>query len=141
MWKMTHTKEYQNVTAEAVWDQWVRVNEWTNWHDDLDYCKMEGPFEVGNYFMLKPKGSRPVKIFITDIQEGRQFTDCTVFPGAKMYDTHKVEAIPGGVRISNQLVVTGMLKWLWVKLVAQQVANGVPGEVEAVVKLARGAHV
>ena len=141
MWERTHCKEYQNVTAEAVWDRWGRVNEWHTWHGDLDYCKLEGPFEVGNHFILKPKGSKSVKITLTEIEEGKQFTDCTVFPGAKMYDTHKVETIPGGVRITNRLVVTGLLKWIWIKLVAQEVAKDVLEEVDALVELARGACV
>jgi hypothetical protein len=37
--------------------------------------------------------------------------------------------------------VTGPLKWLWIKLVAQNVADTVPEEMENLVKLARGINV
>lgn len=80
---------------------------------------------------------RAFKIMLTDVQEGYQFTDCTTFWGAKMYDTHAMEETPDGLRIINTLVVKGPLKWFWIKLVAQNVAKTVSEETEALVKLAR----
>ena len=98
---------------------------------------MDGTFIVGNHFMLKPKGVPAVKITLVEIDEGRKFTDCTKFVGAKMYDTHAMEEASDGLRLTNTLIVTGPLKFLWIKLVAQNVANTVPEEMDALVKLAR----
>lgn len=137
MWTRSYSKTYKNVKKADVWRLWIDVNNWPAWHGDLDYCKMEGPFIVGNYFMLKPKGIKPVKIELTEIEEGRKFTDCTSFFGAKMVDTHEVEETKEGLRLTNTLMVTGPLKFLWVKLVAQNVADTVPQEMEALVNLAR----
>lgn len=141
MWTRTYSKTFQGVRKEDVWRICCDVNNWPTWHGDLDYCKMEGAFEVGNHFMLKPKGVSPVKIVLTEINEGNSFTDCTSFFGAMMYDTHGLEDTPEGLKITNTLVVTGILKWLWIKLVAQNVADSVPEETEALIKLAREGHV
>ncbi len=73
--------------------------------------------------MLKPKGVCAVKIMLTEINEMQSFTDCTKFFGAKMYDTNSMEVKDGGVLLSNKLVVTGPLRWLWIKLVAKHVAQ------------------
>jgi hypothetical protein len=51
-----------------------------------------------------------------------------------------MEETPEGLRIMNTLVVTGPLKWLWIKLVAKNVADTAPDETEALVNLARGAN-
>jgi hypothetical protein len=133
MWTRTHSKVCENVSKEEVWNIWTDVNHWPQWHGDLDYCNMEGPFEVGNHFMLKPKGISAVKIVLTDVQKGREFTDCTTFFGAKMHDTHFVEETEKGLLLTNHLVVTGPLKWLWIKLVAQNVADTVPDEMDALI--------
>ena len=130
-------KGYKNVRRKDIWKIWTDVNNWPSWHGDLDYCKMEGVFKVGNYFMLKPKGAPAVKIELTEIDEGNHFTDCTKFFGAKMYDTHYAEEIDHGVILRNKLVVTGPLKWLWVMLVAKNVADSVPEETDKLVELAR----
>lgn len=137
MWTRVYSKVYQGIRREDIWAIWIDVNNWAQWHGDLDYCKMEGAFEVGNHFYLKPKGVSPVKIMLTHIEEGHYFTDCTTFFGAKMYDTHSMEETPEGLKLTNKLVVTGPLSWLWVKLVAQNVADTVADETDALVNLAR----
>lgn len=141
MWIRSFSKVYSGLNKQEIWSLWTDVNNWPTWHDDLEYCKMGGDFRVGNYFMLKPKGVKAVKIVLTEIEEGRKFTDCTTFFGAKMYDTHAMEETPEGLRLTNTLVVTGPLKWLWINLVAKNVADTVPHAMEILANLARGSHV
>lgn len=140
MWQQSVQKLYQNVKKEDVWRIWIDIERWPLWHDDLDSCTMEGPFVVGNFFWLKPKGMKAVKIELTAIKEGFLFTDCTKFLGAKMYDTHTLEETPDGLLLTNTVVVTGPMRWLWIKLVAQKVANTSLAQMDALVALARGAH-
>ncbi len=137
MWTKSWNKTYTGLSKERIWALWTDVNNWPQWHGDLDYCKLEGTFAVGNHFMLKPKGAPAVKITLTEIIDGHEFTDCTHFFGAKMYDTHKMEETLNGLRLSNKLVVRGPLKWLWIWLVANHVARSVPHEVDALADLAR----
>ena len=141
MWTRTYNKTFQGLKRQDIWRIWTDINNWPTWHRDLDYCKLEGKFEVGNHFFLKPKGVKPVKILLTEINEGYSFTDCTSFFGAKMYDTHSMEDTVEGLKLTNKLVVTGPLKWLWIKLVAQNVADTISEETEKLVKLARSLHV
>jgi hypothetical protein len=140
MWTRTHSKVYSGIKKDDIWRIWSDVNNWATWHGDLEYCKMEGAFTVGNHFMLKPKGAPAVKIELVAIEEGHTFTDCTQFFGAKMYDTHALEETSDGIRLTNTLVVTGPLKFLWIKLVAKNVADTVPQEIDALVNLARSHH-
>lgn len=101
---------------------------------------MEGKFIIGNYFFLKPKGIKPVKIVLTEINDGYSFTDCTSFFGAKMYNTHAMEDTPEGLKLKNTVVVKGPLAWLWVKLVAKNVANSAPEETDALVEYIKSSH-
>lgn len=140
MWIKSYSKVYKNIKKEDIWRLWADINHYTKWHDDLDYCTLEGKFVVGNHFMLKPKGAPVFKIAITELIENRKFTDCTNFFGAKMYDIHELEETAEGLRITNTLKVTGWLSFLWVQLVAKKVSSAVPKEMEALVRLARGGH-
>ncbi len=137
MWQRTTVREFQGVSSEAVWQVWRDVNRWTEWHDDIDLCGMEGEFELGNSFRFKPKGGPEFRIVIVDLRPGRSFTDVTRFWGARMYDAHEVEAIPGGVRITGTITVQGPLSFLWTRLVAANVAASAPAEMEAAVARAR----
>lgn len=138
MWTRVFSKIYPGISKEDVWYLWTQIDNWPQWHGDLDYCKLEGEFAVGSHFWLKPKNmKKPVKILITEVILGKQFTDCTVFWGAKMYDTHALEETPEGLKLTNTLQVTGPLSWLWIKLVAENVAASVPEEMESLVRLCK----
>ena len=137
MWVREFSKIYQGIKKEDVWKIWTDVNHWPLWHNDLEYCKMEGEFKEGNYFTLKPKGAPKVHIKLIEIIQGYKFTDCTHFIGAKMYDTHMMEETEDGIRLTNKLIVTGILGFLWIKLVAKNVADTVPQETDALVRLVR----
>ncbi len=137
MWIRTFSETYSGVSADTIWKLWTDIENWPKWHGRLEYCKLEGEFKVGSSFYLKPKKMRAVKIELTEIIEGVQFTDCTRFPGAKMYDTHKLEKTADGVTLTNHLTVQGPLKWLWIKLVANNVADSVSEKTENLVTLAR----
>lgn len=140
MWVKTYSKVYEGIHKEDIWRLWADINHYLQWHDDLDYCKLDGEFRVGNHFMLKPKGAPAVKVDIIELIENKKFIDCTSFFGAKMYDIHEVEETKEGLCITNTLKVTGWLSYLWVQLVAKNVANAVPKEMEALVNLARKMH-
>jgi len=51
-----------------------------------------------------------------------------------MYDCHSLEVTKDDVLLKNKLIVVGWLKWLWVLLVARNVADTVSEETEALVK-------
>ena len=137
MWIRTHSKVYADICKKKVWQLWQDVNNWENWHDDIEYCKMSGTFVVGNQFVLKPDSGPEVNIELTEINENVGFTDCTKFFGARMYDKHLLEETPEGLRITNVITVTGPLKYLWVKLVANNVAKSHPQEMDKLASLAR----
>lgn len=137
MWKKSCSKTYKDVSLERVWDIACDVTNWPTWHDDLEWCKMSGLFEVGNHFLLKPKGASSVKIDILEVNKYSSFTDCTTFFGAKMYDTHTFTKTPEGITLTNSVVVTGPLKWLWVLLVAKGVAKSSQEQMDELVMQAK----
>ena len=134
MWKKTYSKTFPGANRQAVWQVLTDINQWPLWHGDLDSCVLEGPFKMGNHFMLKPKGMSAVKIMITAIEPGRRFGDCTTFFGARMPHTFLLEDTVEGLKISSTLEVQGWLSWVWVKLVAQHVADSVSEEIELLVQ-------
>jgi hypothetical protein len=97
---------------------------------------MDGAFEQGNHFILKPKNGPKVKINLVETVENKKFTDLTKFPLAKMYGEHTFEETPKGLKITTTMKVEGILSFLWVKLVAQNIANALPVEMQHQVKFA-----
>lgn len=96
---------------------------------------MEGKFEKGNHFILKPKGPK-VKVELLETVPNKSFLDVTKFPLAKMYDNHTFEETPNGLKITNTISVKVILSFIWVKLVAQNIVNALPTDMKKQIETA-----
>lgn len=136
MWMRSHSVVTGAVTKEQLWKLFKDVNAWSTWDAGVEYARMEGEFKQGNFFLLKPTNGPKVKIQLVETVEDRGFTDMTKFPLATMYGEHKFEDTPEGLRITTTMKVKGPLGFLWRKLVAQDIVNALPAEMEHQIKTA-----
>jgi hypothetical protein len=136
MWTKSHSIVTREVTKEQLWKLFANVNAWTTWDEGIESAKMEGRFEKGNHFILRPKGGPTVKIKLIETTENKSFTDMTTFPLAKMYGEHVFEETPEGLRITTTMKVEGILGFFWRKVVAQPIVDALPKEMIAQVKYA-----
>lgn len=138
-WTRSNSITTKKVTKEQMWKLFEDVNNWHTWDKGTEYAKMEGKFEAGNYFLLKPKGGPQVKVTLIKVIKTKKFVDVTAFPLAKMYDEHLFEAKSEGLKITNTISVKGPLAFLWIKLVAQNIVKNLPEDskrqIEAASKL------
>ncbi len=136
MWTKSHTIVTKEASKEQMWKLFSDVNNWHKWDKGIEYAKIEGKFEKGNFFELKPKGSGKVKIELFETVENKKFVDLTKFPLAKMYGEHNFEETEAGLKITTTMKVEGVLGFLWRKIVAQDIVNGLPQEMVEQVKYA-----
>lgn len=137
MWSKAYSKKVKGLKAEQVWKVWTDLNQWHTWQSDIEYAKIEGEFKVGNTFLLKPKGGPRVKIEIINVEPNMQFTDLTRFPGAKMYGSHEFVIHGDELEIKTTMSIKGPLSFLWRKLVAEGVANGMMEQTKNLIEKAK----
>ena len=137
MWTKTHSLLTKEATKEQMWKLFEDVNNWHTWDTGIEYAKMEGRFEKGNHFTLKPKGGPKVTIELVEAIPNKKFVDCTRFPLAKMYGEHVFEETPAGLKMTTTMRVKGPLGFLWVKLVAKKIADALPSDMENQIKAAQ----
>lgn len=134
MWSKTYSKRVSGIKAEEVWRVWSDVNQWHIWQDDIEYAKLSGKFEVGNKFILKPKGASEVTIKLVKVETNKCFVDLTCFPLAKMYDEHEFISFGDELEIKTTIRVTGLFSFIWRKLVAEKIANESAVQTEQLIK-------
>lgn len=137
MWVKSYSKVYPGVKKEDIWRLWADVNNWPKWDKELEYCKLEKPFISGSQFILKPLGGPKVKITLSEVIINQKFTDYCKFFGATMYDAHELKETSEGLCITNTISVIGPLRFIWVNLIAKNVAKSVPKHMDTLVDLAR----
>jgi len=136
-WEKTHKILVQNIDRQIIWKVWQNVNQWHQWDTDIDFARLEQPFEQGSQFWLKPKGGPQVKIRLIKVEPGVAFTDLTKFPLAKMYGIHEMKETKAGLEITHTVRIEGPLSFLWKKIVAEKVAAGLEEQAEKMVQRAR----
>lgn len=136
MWTKSHSIVTEEVTKEQMWKLFADVNNWHTWDEGIEFAKMEGKFEKGNFFTLRPKGGSNVKVELLETVENKSFLDVTKFPLAKMFDNHTFEETPQGLKITNTISVTGVLGFLWRKIVAQKIVDSLPNDMQTQIKAA-----
>jgi len=136
MWTKSHTIVTKEVTKEQMWKLFANVNDWHTWDQGIEFAKLEGKFEKGNSFLLRPKGGPNVKVTLLETVKDKSFLDVTSFPLAKMYDEHIFEEMVEGLKITNTITVKGLLGFLWIKIIAQKIADALPADMQEQIKAA-----
>lgn len=137
MWQQTYSKVFQDVDSESIWHVWTDINNWHAWNPGIDYCKIDQPFVVGNFFILKPIGAPALKIQLIEVEKKHKFTDCTFLFGAKMYGKHELKKEDNGIKLTTTMTIVGPLSFLWRKLLGEKIAAKAATQTEALVALAR----
>ncbi len=136
MWTKSHSIVTKEVTKEQMWKLFSDVNNWNTWDHSIEFAELNGKFEKGNHFMFQPKGGPKLKIGIVDAVENHTFTNYTKFPLAKMYGEHTFEETQDGLKITTTMKVQGVLSFLWIKIVAQKIVDGLPTDMQDQIKAA-----
>ena len=139
MWSKTYSKKVTGLRADQAWKVWTDVNQWHTWQGDIEFAKLEGEFKVGNRFLLKPKGGPKVEIEIIKVEPYKSFTDLSRFPGAKMFGSHEFITHGDELEIKTTMSIEGWLSFLWRKIVAEGVANGMREQTDRLIEKARNA--
>jgi len=136
MWQATHTAVVRGLDKRAVWNAWRDVNRWAEWDGDIEGATLDGAFEAGARFTLRPKGGPRVRIELVRADPLVGYTDLARFPLARMYGVHDMRDTPRGLELSITIRVEGPLAWLWRRLVAQRVADEAPRQIASLAAFA-----
>jgi hypothetical protein len=136
MWKKTYSQNVTDLDAASLWRAWSDVNRWTEWQDDIESARLAGPFVAGGSFMLRPKGGPNVKVTLLAVEPGIRFTDLTKFPLAEMVGDHELIVHGKTVEVRTTISVRGPLAFLWIRLVASGVVDGLPEQTRRLIERA-----
>jgi hypothetical protein len=126
MWTQSYSKTVSGLSAAQVWKVWSDVDRWHVWQNDIEFAKMNGPFETGGSFKFKPKGGPNLTLELSEVKPNTSFVDITRFPLARMVDSHEIIERGDALEIKTTVRMEGPLAFLWRKLVGEDVVKSLP---------------
>ena len=125
MWSAEYTL-VTDASKEAIWKIWADVENWRQWDEGVEWCRLEGEFKTGASHILKPKGGPKVKSTIMDCEPLKRFTAVTHFPFAKMEFVHELREDKDGLHITHRVVISGFLSFLFAQVIGKNTARDFP---------------
>lgn len=126
-------------TPEAVFALWA-VDRWTAWDPEVEWARLDGPFEAGTRGELKPRGGPRTRFTLLEVDQARGFADRSHLPLTSLDFRHLVEPLGDGtVRITHTVTFSGPLAFLFSRLLGPKLERGLPGAVAALGRLAEAA--
>jgi hypothetical protein len=93
MFKWNYTAQVEtNATPEQIWAMWKNVETWPHWDSELEWVKLNGPFEIGTKGRMQPSGGPVVDFILTEIQLNKKFVNRAKLPLTTLEFTHVYEA-------------------------------------------------
>lgn len=136
MWS-TEASTVTPASPEAVWALYEQVGAWNAWDHEVEWSRLDGPFQAGSSGVLKPKGGPASKFRLTAVEQGRRFADLTRLPLAVLSFEHTLTPEPsGGTRIHHRVTLRGPLTFLFSRVIGRNIAAGLPGAVKALAQAA-----
>ena len=121
------------VPADCLFATIADIRHWPAWDAELESTEHDGSLAGGSRFWLKPRGGPRVRMEIVDATAPGRFVDLCHLPLAKMRTSHVFEPVPEGTRLRITIEVWGPLGFLWDRIVARKLADGLAAQAAAFV--------
>lgn len=130
-----HTLE-TTATPENIWALWADVARYPEWDGGTEWARLDGGFKAGNHGELKPVGGRAAAFTITEMVEGRSFSDLIGLPFARLRFHHSMEPTGMGARLTHRIEVEGLLAWIWARRLGPAFQTDLPASMRKLARLA-----
>lgn len=135
MWT-TEASRKTTATKEQIWLLWTDVPNWNVWDKEVENSEIFGEFKTGTMGILKPAGGPKTKFEVTECTSFKSFTDRSFMPLCKLDFSHTLTETKDGLEITHKVVMTGLMTFLFSKVIGNKIKIGLPNAVEKLIELA-----
>ena len=122
--------ETSSAPAAAIWPLWADTARWPEWDAGVRSVVIDGPFAAGTSGTMTMDGMPPIPFTLTEVTEGRSFTDETRLPDAFLRFEHVLTDVEGGTKITYRVTIDGPEGF------GPQVTEDTPDAMQALARLA-----
>ena len=134
MWTTKITRK-TSATKEKIWKLWADVPNWSTWDKDVEKAELFGDFAVGTKGILRPVGGPKVKFEIIECEKFKSFTSRSSLPLCTVDFIHSMNEIRDGLEITYEVQMTGILTFLFSRVIGKKMAIELPTAVDKLIEL------
>ena len=85
-----------SATADIIWSIFRDVPGWKTWNAGIERIDIDGPFEAGTWFTMKPPGEDSLRSKLVEVRENACFVDETRLGELAIIVAHRIESLGAG---------------------------------------------
>ena len=85
-----------SATADIIWSIFRDVPGWKTWNAGIEHIDIDGPFEAGTWFTMKPPGEDSLRSKLVEVRENACFVDETRLGDLAITVAHRIESLGAG---------------------------------------------
>ncbi len=82
-----------SASPASIWRYFSDVRGWIKWNDGIEEIDIDGPFEVGTVFRMKPPGQDALTSVLVEVCPFQCFTDETQVGDLTVRVSHRIEVL------------------------------------------------
>ena len=120
-------------------ERWLDHDTWSSWSPDTEWVRIADPVEVGSRGVMKINGGPKVKFVVKTLSPGSEYTDTTMFLGARLDFQHTAQRTDGHTNLMVRVTMNGPLAFLWAKVVGGGFTHSAQEDLDRLVSIVEGA--
>lgn len=133
MIELARAQAHSTADPDAFFARWTDHDTWADWDPDLEWVRVNGPVRTGTRGVIKPKGGPRTRFVVSTCVPGREYTDTSTLPGARLVFRHTATPVHGGTDLDVQVTLAGPLAWVWAWIMGSGFRKSVPAGLERLV--------
>ena len=135
MWTI-EVRQKTTATKEQIWELWADVSNWNHWDKEVESSEIFSEFRKGTKGVLKPVDGPKARFEITECSHFTSFTSRSFLPLCKMDFIHTITDTRGEIEVTHKIVMSGLMTFLFSKVIGSKITAGLPVAVKKLVQLA-----
>lgn len=132
-----HTEE-TTIPHSKIWQILQDVANWHTWDHEIEFSRLNGPFQTGTRGCLKPKDGPILETLLTHVEPLKMFVQEAKLFFAKAVMTHSLTPqIAGKTQVTFQTEIRGPLAFLYFFMLSRSIKKKIPLEMAEMLKKAK----
>ncbi len=129
-----HTVETKAAPIQ-IWKLWEDVENWKKWDTNIDFSRIDGPFQTGTTGCTKFLGNPPFKTLLSQVEPLKLVVQETYLSYATAICYQSMSQVEGITRVTFQVEIRGPMSFLYAFLLGRSIKKKIPREMGEMLKM------
>jgi hypothetical protein len=133
MFIVKHSVETK-ATPMEIWRIWQDVENWKTWDEQIEFSRIDGPFQTGTTGCTKFIGTPIFKTLLTQVEPYKLVVQEAYLSFAKVVSFQSMRQVHDKTEVTFQVEIKGPLSLFYACMIGRFIKKKIPQEMEEMLK-------